>query len=92
MTTNRLIHTIYFVLGCGALLLTAIPPSFAGSLPSCLRVTNQNTSSITVRNDCNKTVRYIVISPLALTFCQSIRPRESQTTRLPKISGIASCQ
>jgi hypothetical protein len=91
VNTNKFIHITYSILGGGTFLLMSMLPSFAGSLPSCLRVINRDVNHITVRNDCNKTVQYYVVSPIALTICQSIRPREVQTTRLPKILGIKSC-
>jgi hypothetical protein len=91
MKKIRFVHVIYAILGSGSLLLTTVPPSFANTLPACFRVINQDVNRITVRNDCSEAVVYIVFSPLAYTFCQSIRPREVQTTRLPMISGIRSC-
>lgn len=91
MKSNKLVHFIYSILGSGTLLLTTIPPSFAGSLPSCLRVVDQSASSITVKNDCNKSVRYFVVSRIALTPCRLIRPKEVQTSNMPQITGIGSC-
>jgi hypothetical protein len=91
MKTNRFIHVIYAILGSGSLLLTTAPSSFANSLPACLGIINQDVNSITVRNDCNKTVQYNVVSPTALAPCKSIRPGEVQTTKLPRILGIRSC-
>jgi hypothetical protein len=91
MKTNRFIHVVYAILGSGSLLLTTALPSFANSLPACLRVISQDVNRITVRNDCSETVRYNVASRKALTPCQSIRPREVQVTRLPGILGIRSC-
>jgi hypothetical protein len=91
MRTKRLIHVIYSIFCGGTLLIITTSPGSASSLPTCLRVVSQSSSSVTVRNDCNKNVRYIVVSPLAYTFCQLILPREIQITRLQKISGIRSC-
>jgi hypothetical protein len=91
MKTHKFIYIVYAILGSGSLLLTTAPSSVANSVPTCLKVIDQDINRITVRNDCNKTVRYNVVSPTALTPCQSIRPREVQATRLPRILGIRSC-